>query len=54
MLVLQWLCHFMFDSHARNCLGTPDENGSAIGLEFTELDEFQNHLETLACCLNVR
>ena len=31
----------------------PDENGTAIVLKFTELDEFQNHLETLACCLNV-
>ena len=44
---------YLFDSHARNCLGMPDENGTAIVLKFTELDEFQNHLETLACCLNV-
>ena len=37
---------YLFDSNARNCLGTPDESGTAISLEFTELDEFQNHLET--------
>ena len=47
MLVLQWLCHFMCLIQMQEIgLGTPDESGTAIGLEFTELDEFQNHLET--------
>lgn len=31
----------------------PDENGTAVVLKFSELDEFQNHVETLACCLDV-
>ena len=38
----------MFDSHARNWQGTPDENGTAVVLEFSELNELQNHIETLA------
>ena len=44
----------LFDSHARNSLGIPDENGTAAVLKFSELDEFQNHVETLGHCVNVR
>ena len=44
---------YLFDSHARNSLGIPDENGTAVVLKFSELDEFQNHVETLGHCLNV-
>ena len=44
---------YLFDSHARNSLGIPDENGTAVFLKFSELDEFQNHVETLGHCLNV-
>ena len=44
---------YLFDSHARNSLGIPDENGTAVVLNFSELDEFQNHVETLGHCLNV-
>ena len=35
---LMVMSFYLFDSHARNCLGTPDENSTVIGLEFTELD----------------
>ena len=45
---------YLFDSHAQNSLGIPDENGAAVVLKFSELDEFQNHVETLGRCLNVR
>jgi len=45
---------YLFDSHARNSSGIPDENGTAVVLKFSELDEFQNHVETLGRCLNVR
>ena len=45
---------YLFDSHARNSLGIPDENGTAVVLKFSELDEFQNHVKTLGHCLNVR
>lgn len=31
----------------------PDENSSAVVLEFSELNELQNRIETLATCLNV-
>ena len=43
----------LFDSHARNSRGIPDENGTAVVLEFSELNELQNHMETLASYLNV-
>ena len=46
-------CFYLFDSHARNSLGIPDENGTAVVLKFSKLDEFQNHVETLGHCLNV-
>ena len=45
---------YLFDSHARISLGTPDENGTVVVLKFSELNEFQNHVETLGHCLNVR
>ena len=45
---------YLFDSHAWNLLGIPDKNGTAVVLKFSELDEFQNHVETLGHCLNVR
>ena len=45
---------YLFDSHARNSMGIPDENGTAVVLKFSELDEIQNHVETLEHCLNVR
>ena len=45
---------YLFDSHARNLRGMPDENGTAVVLEFSELNELQNHIETLASYLNVR
>ena len=32
---------YLFNSHARNSLGIPDENGTAVVLKFSELDEFQ-------------
>ena len=44
---------YLFDSHARNSLGIPDENGTAVVLKFSEVNEFQNHVETLGHCLNV-
>ena len=44
---------YLFDSHARNSRGMPDENGTAVVLEFSELNELQNHIETLASYLNV-
>ena len=44
---------YLFDSHARNSLGIPDENGTSVVLKFSELDEFQNHVETLGHYLNV-
>ena len=36
-----------------NSLGIPDENGTDVVLTFSDLDEFQNHEETLGHCLNV-
>ena len=44
---------YLFDSHARNLRGMPDENGTAVVLEFSKLNELQNHIETLASYLNV-
>ena len=44
---------YLFDSHARNSRGMPDENDTAVVLEFSELNELQNHIETLASYLNV-
>ena len=35
-------------------MGIPDENGAAVVLKFSEIDKFQNHVETLGHCLNVR
>ena len=32
----------------------PDETGTTVALKFSELGEFQNHLETLGHCLNVK
>ena len=37
---------YLFDSHARNSRGMPDENDTAVVLEFSELNELQNHTET--------
>ena len=42
---------YLFDSHARNSLGIPDENGTAVVLKFSDLDEFQNRVKTLGHCL---
>lgn len=44
---------YVFDSHARNWQGMPDENANAVVLEFSELNELQNHIETLESYLNV-
>ena len=50
MLVLDGYCYqkirflYLFDSHARNSLGIPDENETAVVLKFSELNEFQNHV----------
>ena len=44
---------YLFDSHARNSRGMPDENDTAVVLEFSELNELQNHIETSASYLNV-
>ena len=32
---------YLFNSHARNSLGIPDENGTVVVLKFSQLDEFQ-------------
>ena len=32
---------YLFDSHARNSLGIPEEHGTAVVLKFSEVDEFQ-------------
>ena len=45
---------YLFDSHARNSMGIPDENGTAVVLKFSELDEFQNPVESLGHSPNVR
>ena len=42
---------YLFD--ARNWQQMADENGTAVVLEFSELNELQNHIETLASYLNV-
>ena len=41
---------YLFD--ARNWQQMADENGTAVVLEFSELNELQNHIETLASYLN--
>ena len=34
-------------------MGIPDENETAVVLKFSQLDEFQNHVETVGHRLNV-
>ena len=40
---------YLFDLHARNCLGMPDELGTAVVLQFSELDDLNDHKETSGC-----
>ena len=46
---------YLFDPHARNSLGIPDENGTAVVLKFSELDEFQRsvHPEPVIAVMHV-
>ena len=39
---------FMFDSHARNCFGMPDSNGSAVVMKCTDIKYLEQYLHQLS------
>ena len=39
---------FMFDSHARNCFGMPDSNGSTVVMKCTDIKNLEQYLHQLS------
>ena len=39
--------YYVFDSHARNHLGVPDTNGTAVLLQFSSLEAVHSHMKQL-------
>ena len=44
--------YYIFDAHARNHLGMPDENGTAVVLKAVNISKLEEYLRRLADCLN--
>ena len=45
-------CIYMFDSHARNCFGMPDPNGTAAVMKFADISKLEEYLCSLSLELN--
>ena len=45
-------CLYVFDSHARNCFGMPDVEGSAVVLKYDNITQLELYLSSLSVELN--
>ena len=45
-------CIYMFDSHACNCFGMPDPNGTAAVMKFADISKLEEYLRSLSLQLN--
>ena len=45
-------CFYLIDSHARNCLGMPDPNGTAIVMQFANILDLEQYLYALSEALH--
>jgi hypothetical protein len=41
-------CMYVFDSHARNCFGMPDENGTAVVMKCADIDTLVEFIHSLS------
>jgi hypothetical protein len=45
-------CAYVFDSHARNCYGMPDPNGTAVVMKFADIYKLEEYLCSISLELN--
>ena len=45
-------CIYVFDSHARNCYGMPDQNGTAVVMKCADIETLEQYLTCLSHELN--
>ena len=51
-LIKHMECFYLIDSHARNCLGMPDPNGTAIVMQFANILDLEQYLYALSEALH--
>ena len=51
-LIKHMECFYLIDPHARNCLGMPDPNGTAVVMQFANMLNLEQYLYTLSEALH--
>ena len=53
MALIKYLdCIYVFDSHAHNCCGMPDVNGTALVMKYDDVSKLEQFLSLLSLELN--